>query len=581
MAGSSIQRIFWRIRGSEMPKAVKWSFGVLGCAALFWVANTVSAAARAGYATAGMPGMTDALEEAFMPPKATLSLDVIDLAAGAAAVVLVLLVILYQAAEGAQRRGEEHGSARWGTPSDIAPFMDRDKRKNLLLTSTERISFARRPKPEHQRNLNVMCVGASGSGKSRMFIMPNLVQAQCSGLVVDPKAELLAMAGDSLIKAGFKIRVFNLVDLAASDGFNPFVYIRAGHEPEDVMLMVRNIIANTDGGPAAGGDKFWERAETALLTALVAFVASTHDEADRTLGSVVDLLGSMKVNEDGDLSVADRLFAGAKDHLEENPWLPRAELLDFAIRQYGIYLQAAGKTASSIIVTLATRLSPLLIPAVRRLVSRDTVNLDMLGFERTMLFLVISDTNNQFAWLSALLFSVFFQRSIYLADRQLDRGLPVPVVCWMDEFANVGRIPDFEIMIATFRSRRISAVVVVQNLGQGKARYKEGWDAIIGNCDSLLYLGTADRVTNEEISKRLGAQTITVKDSSRSRGLKGSSSVSSRRQSRQLLNADEIGRLPGNEALVLVRGLPPFRSRKLSPVPAGTLYTHRPEGVMQ
>lgn len=273
------------------------------------------------------------------------------------------------------------------------------------------------------------------------------------------------------------------------------------------------------------------------------------------------------------VSAADAVFAAGQDYLDEHPAMPRADLLKYALAMYQIYQQAAEKTAASIIVTGATRLAPLHIPAVRRLVARDTLNLDLVGFEPTAIFLILSDTNKQWAWLSAMVFTTFFQRSIYLADRQLNRQLPVPVMCWMDEFANIGRIPDFDVIASTVRSRGISYQMGIQTIGQGKALYRDGWTSILGNCDTVLFLGSADPETRDYISKALGKQTITVTDESQSKGASSSYSRADRHQGRELLTPDEVGRLPGAEALVLIRGLPPFRSKKLAPIKAST-YRH-------
>ncbi len=562
-------------------------FGIV----VWWITNTVTHHARVAYETSGLEAAIDAADDGLIDPQLTISTNPTDLLVASVVLVVLLVFVVWRVfGEGERRPGEEHGSARWGEPGDIAPFMARQMDRNLLLTRTERLSLDRKKKVEHQRNLNVLVLGAAGSGKSRFFIEPNLVNAaitsrrstkqdpapSTSYVVTDSKGALLESCGQALIDSGHKIRSLNLIDLAASDTFNPMAYLRPGHEPEDVQLMVRNIITNTENG-RGGMDPFWERAETALLSALIGFVAAIEPPHKQNLGEVVDLLGKMQASfsEQDTSSEADRIFHAASQYLADHPSLPRADLLNFALANYRIYQQAAGKTAASIIVTAAARLAPLHIPAVRRLVTTDTLNLDAVGFEPTAIFIIVSDVNRQFSWLSALAFTVLFQRGVYLADRQIDRHVPVPVMCFMDEFANIGRIPDFEIVAATIRSRGFAFVAVVQNIGQGEALYEDGWAAIVGNCDTVLFLGSADPETKEFISKALGQQTIIVDDSSRSYGGQGSWSTSRRAQGRELLTADEVGRIPGDKAIVLIRGLPPFLSRKLAPIRPHPPYRHR------
>lgn len=536
---------------------------------LFWAVNTASRGFRESGSANALFGLQGAMS-AVAALQPVISLNLVDITAGVVAVVIVLLISLYRRFSKPERVGEEHGSARWGRPSDIKPFMNRDPKRNLWLAKDIGLNLERAAKPEHQRNLNVTVLGASGSGKSRFFVVPNLIRGLSSGLVVDPKGELLKMTGTALAEAGYRIRVLNLIDFASSDGFNPLQYLRPGHEPEDVALLVRNIITNTSvEGRQTGGDPFWERAESALLTALISYVAAACPIGERHMGTVIDLLGKMQAAEAGSVNEIDDIFAAvAMGGAGGN------ELLQFAASQYGIYTQAATETAASIIVTAGVRLAPLYIPAVRRLLTVDTLKLDTVGFEPTMLFLIISDADKQFSWLASTVFTTFFQRSIYLADRQPDRQLPIPVMCWMDEFANIGKIPDFEVLAATIRSRRISFAAVVQDIGQGKRVYKEGWNSIIGNCDTVLFLGSADAETKKWVSEHLGKQTIRTIDTSTSHGRNASSSQQRKTIGRELLSADEIGRIPGNQALVLIRGLPPFRAQKLPPVPEGRPYVH-------
>lgn len=555
-------------------------FGLIIAVILFWIGNTVWHDARLGYETGGWAGAFDHADDGLRTVRLAISTHVHDLLAGLALVGGAGLGWLYYIAErGRERRGEEHGSARWGRPRDIAPFINPDAERNLLLTRTERLTIDRPAKIQHQRNLNVMVIGAAGTGKSRNFILPNMARTHSSYLATDPKGELLAASGTALKEAGYQIRVLNLVNFAESDRFNPLAYLRPGHEPEDVNLMAINIIANTDvprQQMAGGGDPFWERAEAGLLNALIGFVAATYPTGDQHLGSVMDLLLQMRASDDvAYTSEVDAIFEGAARMLADNPSMLHHELLAFAIANYRVYQRAAQKTAASIIVTMGMRLAPLHIPSVRRLVTADTLQLDLVGFEPTALFMVLPDTNKQFAWLSALMLTTFFQRGVWLADRQYSRRLPVPVMCFLDEFANIGKIPDFDILAATLRSRGISFQAVIQALGQGQALYRDGWKAILGNCDTVLFLGSADADTRKFISEALGKQTIMVTDSSRTKGRHGSDSRSRKSQGRELLTPDEVGRLPGDEAIVLIRGLPPFKSKKLAPLPETTPYRHQ------
>lgn len=485
-----------------------------------------------------------------------------DLLVAAAAAGFTLLLVAAWAVTRPQRSGEEHGSARWGKLRDLKPFMDSDVQKNIWLTREHRLRTTRARNTEHQRNLNVLCIGGSGTGKSRFFVIPNLSRGMSSVVVTDPKGELLRECRPGLVEAGFRVRVLNLVDFAGSDHFNPLAYLRPGHEPEDVALLVRTIIANTSvpGQIPSGGDPFWERAEAALLNALIAFVAATAPVGRRHLGEVMDLLSQMRASKDNALSPVDELFIRATEFAAES------ELLAYAVSQYRVFEQAAAKTAASILVTTGARLAPLHIPAIRGLLVDDSLVLDRVGFEKTAVFVVISDSDRQFSWLSALVFSLFFQRSVWLADQQPDGMLPVPVTCWLDEFANIGRLPDFEITMATVRSRGISAVVVVQVLGQGKALYGDQWSTIMANCDTALFLGSQDQETRKWVAEALGKETIRTVDASISHGRRGGGSKNIKTIARELLSADEVGRLPGDEALVLVRGLPPFRGKKLKPL---------------
>lgn len=530
-----------------------------------WAANTISASLRTTSSTGTwMLRLPNAIAQlASWPPH--WSWNPTDLLIAAVAGALTLMLLGAWSVTRPQRSGEEHGSAKWGRVRDLRPFMDRDRELNIWLTREHRVRVTRARRLEHQRNLNILCVGGSGTGKSRFFVMPNLTRGLSSVVVTDPKGELLRQCRPALEAAGFKVRVLNLIDFAVSDRFNPLSYLRPGHEPEDIALLVRTIIANTTGPgqKPSGGDPFWERAEAALLNALIGFVAAAMPAERRHLGEVMDLLSQMHASRDDELSPVDELFSQAAAFPGES------ELLAYAVSQYRVYQQAAAKTAASILVTTGARLAPLHIPAIRRILSVDTLALDRVGQEKTAIFAVISDADKQFAWLSALVFSMFFQRSVWLADERPDGRLPVPVMCWLDEFANIGRLPDFEITMATVRSRGISAVLMIQALSQGKALYGEAWGSIMGNCDTTLFLGSQDQETRKWVSEAMGKETIRTVDASISHGRRGGGSRNVKTIARDLMSPDEVGRLPGNQAIVLIRGLPPFRGKKLPPAAEG------------
>lgn len=548
------------VRRHRWRRIVAWIIGLLAAGLVFWTANAFSNGFRLA---GGSLNLLEKVSAGFSTVRALqgLSLDSADLLAGGVVVLFAAAGWCAYRLGQPQRSGEEHGSARWGRLRDLRPFMDPDLERNIWLTRQHRLRTSRARKPEHQRNLNILCIGGSGTGKSRFFVMPNLVRDAGSVLVTDPKGELLATCREDLEASGHRIAVLNLIDFGASDGFNPLAYLRPGHEPEDIALLAKTIIANTDPPQKPSGEPFWERAEEGLMNALISMVVATYPPERQHLGEVMDLLGQM-TPDTSDHSPVGALFAAARDLPAEE----RSELLSYAVAQFQVFRQSVDKTASGILVTTGARLAPLHIPGIRRLVTRDTIGLDRVGLEKTAVFAVIPDSNKQFAWLSAMLFSAFFQRSVWLADQQPGGMLPVPVTCWLDEFANIGRISDFDVTISTVRSRGISAIPIVQALGQGKTLYKDTWATIMGNCDTVLFLGSQDAETRKWASEALGRETIRTVDSSISHGRRGGGSRNVKTIARELLSADEVGRLSGGEALVLIRGLPPFRGRKLRPL---------------
>lgn len=510
------------------------------------------------------------------------SLESADVLGGLAVVALLALVWLYNyGAKKDTRPNEEQGSARWARPSEGRRFAG-NRKNDLLFTRTESLNLDSR---KTQRNLNALIIGSSGSGKSRYFVMPNLAQANTSFLITDPKGEVQRAMGDKLRSEGYELRSLNLIDFARSDTFNPFRYFNPDQGEVDCAILTENLIANTTGQKPSGVADFWEKAERALLTAFVAYVYFTRG-ADGTLIDVVDLLAAMSASEEDETAISevDAVFTAAQEYVDDfdaNPETYDDEAatmlngLRFACSQYNVYTQGAGETKKSIIISLGVRMAPLHMAPLRRILGSDTIKADLVGKRHTAVFLVIPDTHQAFSFLASIFYETFFERNMYLADHEPSGRLEVPVQCFMDEFANIGKMPSFERKIAVMRSRGISTSVILQTYAQGKSLYKDDWETIVGNCDSLLFLGGNEQSTTEFISKRLGKETILNEDTSEQRGTNGSWSRSFRSIGRDLLTPDEIGRLDGAECLYLLRGVPPFRSRKLAAPQVGN-FEYRP-----
>ena len=503
-----------------------------------------------------------------------LSLHQADLLSGLGVVAAVGLVWLYRwSMRRDLREGEEHGSAKWGTPADIKPFRQ-GGRRDLMMTATESLGIDGRVT---KRNLNVLVIGSSGSGKTRRYVLPNLRQANMSYAITDPKGEIRNAVGDLLRGRGYALRCLNLIDLERSDRFNPMRYLNPSDPEAGILRLTENIITNTagDNRRPGNGDGFWERAERNLLNALTAWVRFAEDEPN--LNRVTDLLDRMEASEADETmqSDVDLMFDAARELVAEyraDPGRHDAESrqtlegLDFAARQYRKFQQGAGETKKSIIISLGVRLAPLQVGSVRRILSGDDMRLDEIALRPTSVFLALPDTENTFSFLAAILYQCLFESNVYQADRTNASGgsmRRLPVHCFLDEFANVGRIPNFQRLIATIRSRNISCPVIIQNYAQGKAMYRDDWETIVGNCDSMLFLGGTETSTLEWVSKRLGSQTIDVMDDSESKGVNGSYSVSWRRAKRELMQSDELGLLPTEECIYILRGVRPFRSRKI------------------
>lgn len=443
---------------------------------------------------------------------------------------------------------KEHGSARWSSKEEIKRLKDRNRYKNVILTQTESLSLKTR---KTRKNLNVLVVGGSGSGKTRFYVKPNLMQHNTSYVITDPKGELFLSSAKMLENKGYKIKVLNLVEMENSFNYNPFAYIRC---EKDIIVLINQLIKNTTPKNSTSNDPFWEKAETALLQAIFLYLWYLAPEEEQNFSMVMTLLRHAEVKEEDEdfLSVLDYMF----QELEEK------EKDHIAVKQYKIFKQAAGKTAKSILVSVGVRLAIFNIKALEDLTYTDTLELHKLGEEKTALFIIIPDADSTFNFLAAMMYSQIFSTLYYRADFVHKGRLPIHVRFMLDEFPNIGQIPDFEKMVATMRSREISVSIIIQNLAQLKTLYKDSWESITGNCDSLLFLGGQEQSTLEYISKRLGKMTIETKTWNRTRGSRGSFTTNFGIHGRELMTADEISSMPDSDCILFIRGLNPFYSKK-------------------
>lgn len=453
------------------------------------------------------------------------------------------------------RHGEEYGAARWGKPSDIAPFMDADLWNNIILTQTERLTMSSRPaNPKNARNKNVLVIGGSGSGKTRFFIKPNIMQCTktkgCSLVITDPKGTLITECGKMLAAAGYDVWVFNVISFQKSMHYNPFAYIRS---EKDILKLVTALIANTKG-EGKGGDDFWIKAETLLYMALIGYIHYELPPAAQNFTTLIDMLNSMEVREEDEeyRNPVDLMFEKLKAEKPEH----------FAVRQYAKYRMAAGKTAKSILVSCGARLAVFDIQELREITAYDELHLDTLGDKRTALFLIMSDTDASFIFLISLAYSQMFNLLCEKADDVYGGRLPVHVRCLLDEFANIGQIPNFERLIATIRSREISACIVLQAQSQLKAIYKDSADTIVGNCDTLLFLGGKEKTTLKEMKELLGKETIDTFNTGESRGREVSHSLNYQKLGKSLMTMDELAVMDGGKCILQLRGVRPFLSEK-------------------
>ena len=449
------------------------------------------------------------------------------------------------------RHGMEYGSARWGTPKDIEPFMAPKFEDNIILTKTERLMMSNRPPdPKNARNKNVLVVGGSGSGKTRFWLKPNLLQCHSSYVVTDPKGSIVVECGNALLKNGYKVRILNTINFKKSMHYNPFAYV---HSEKDILKLVTTLMTNTKG-EGSGGDPFWEKSERLLLTALIAYLHYEAPVEEQNFATLLEMLNTMQVLED------DEEYQNPVDLLFEE--LAKKKPNSFAGRQYKLYKLAAGKTAKSILISCGARLAPFDIQELRDLTMYDELQLDTLGDKKTALFLIMSDTDSTFNFLISMVYTQLFNLLCDKADDVYGGKLPVHVRCLIDECANIGQIPNLEKLVATIRSREISACLVLQARSQLKAIYKDNADTIVGNMDSQIFLGGSEPTTLKDLSEMLGKETIDAFNTSDTRGNSPSYGTTFQKMGHELLSRDELAVLDGGKCILQLRGVRPFLSDK-------------------
>ena len=476
----------------------------------------------------------------------------IDLCVGVAAALLIRLIVYVKGKNAKKfRKNLEYGSARWGKPEDIAPYVDPKFENNVILTQTERLMMSNRPKdPKTARNKNVLVVGGSGSGKTRFFIKPNLMQLHSSYVVTDPKGSIAVECGKLMLRNGYKVKIFNSINFKKSHHYNPFAYI---HSEKDILKLVTTLIANTKGD-GKSGDDFWVKAETLLYCALIGYIHYEAPEEEQNFATLIELVNAMEVRED------DETFENNVDLAFKE--LAQREPNHFAVRQYKKYKLAAGKTAKSINISCGARLAPFDIQELREITMYDELELDTLGDRKTALFLIMSDTDSTFNFLISMIYSQLFNLLCEKADDVYGGRLPVHVRCLIDECANIGQIPNLEKLMATIRSREISACLVLQAQSQLKALYKDNADTIIGNCDSSIFLGGKEPGTLKELNQALGKETIDTFNTGESRGREVSHSLNYQKLGKDLATIDELAVLDGGKCILQLRGVRPFLSDK-------------------
>ncbi len=480
------------------------------------------------------------------------SLNPIDLLVGIG-IGAALRLAVYLKGKNAKnfRHNREYGSARWGKREDIEPYIDPTFQNNVILSQTERLMMNSRPtNPKYARNKNVLVVGGSGSGKTRFFIKPNILQMHSSYVVTDPKGTVVNEVGNALVKNGYRMKIFNTINFKKSMHYNPFSYV---HDEKDILKLVTTLIANTKGEGKAG-DEFWEKAEKLLYSALIGYIHYEAPEEEQNFSTLLEMLNAMEVRED------DEEFKNPVDLMFEE--LAERDPDHFAVRQYAKYKLSAGKTAKSILVSCGARLSPFDIKELREITAYDELELDTLGDKKTALFLIMSDTDATFNFLISMVYTQLFNLLCEKADDVYGGRLPVHVRCLIDEAANIGQIPNLEKLMATIRSREISAALVLQAKSQLKAIYKDNADTITGNCDSQIFLGGSEQTTLKELNTILGKETIDMYNTGESRGTSQSYNMNYQKLGHDLMSIDELAVMDGSKCIVQVRGVRPFLSDK-------------------
>ena len=481
------------------------------------------------------------------------SIHVADILMGVGVAALIKFIV-YTKGKNAKkfRQGKEYGSARWGTRKDIEPYMDEKFQNNILLTQTERLTMNGRPaNPKYARNKNVLVIGGSGSGKTRFYVKPNLMQMHSSYCVTDPKGTIVIECGKMLEDNGYEIKILNTINFKKSMKYNPFAYLRS---EKDILKLVQTIIANTKGEGEKAGEDFWVKAEKLYYTALIGYIFYEAPREEKNFATLLDMIDASEVREDDEtyMNPIDRLFEA----------LEKKEPTHFAVKQYKKYKLAAGKTAKSILISCGARLAPFDIQELRDLMKEDELELDTLGDRKTALFVIISDTDDTFNFVVSIMYSQLFNLLCDKADDEYGGRLPVHVRCLLDEFANIGLIPKFEKLIATIRSREISASIILQAQSQLKAIYKDNADTIVGNCDSTLFLGGKEKTTLKELSETLGKETIDLYNTSETRSNANSYGLNYQKTGKELMSQDEITVMDGSKCIFQLRGVRPFLSDK-------------------
>ena len=486
------------------------------------------------------------------------SFHLFDLAVGVAGAVALRLMVYCKSKNAKKyRRGVEYGSARWGGPKDIAPYIDPVFDNNILLTQTERLTMNNRPKdPKTARNKNVLVIGGSGSGKTRFFVKPNLMQCvskdyPTSFVITDPKGSLIGEVGQLLVRCGYRVKVLNTINFSKSMRYNPFRYI---HSEKDILKLVNTLICNTKGEGEKSAEDFWIKSERLLYSALIGYIWYEAPDDEMNFTTLLEMINASEARED------DPEFQSPVDLMFER--LEEKDPEHFAVRQYKKFLLSAGKTRSSILISCGARLAPFDIKELRDLMETDEMELDTIGDRKTALFVIISDTDDTFNFVVSILYTQLFNLLCDKADDEYGGRLPVHVRCLLDEFANIGQIPKFEKLIATIRSREISASIILQSQSQLKAIYKDNADTIVGNCDTTLFLGGKEKTTLKEMSEILGKETIDSFNTSENRGREVSHGLNYQKLGKQLMTEDEIAVMDGGKCILQLRGVRPFFSDK-------------------